>query len=598
MCPQRPSIDNETDRQTSNRGRRRFLLGIGAGMTMLAGCLGDDEQNNDNGVSSGNDDRTNDEQQSDQDDTEADDGDTADNDEDEDDTADRMADKPAYSEWLPTEDDWLYVAFVNFDVPGADSEGANLEPGEEFDDPLLTFPLDVGGTTIGLFSLGLAATNLLPVLEPGDAMDSEASSLLVVNGTTVIEGSFDTDELHERLIDGEEEPFAVTYEQAGDLQGYDRYDPAEVPDGVDDPPVVAVEDNAVLVGVDTTRLEQVAETGAGDRPRATQEDDTVAWLVEQAGEGDVVFGHVGPVPEADFDLAESVGEEPPFQPADGEDVMATATFETDELEARFALTAEEITADTRETVETEFGEMGSDISIDVDDDRITASGTYETADFEGEDGGEGERDDLSEEEARALVPADALQFRYEPPLEQSLGDFWVEVVEETDAAAVRVEADSGGHNEVGPQEGTVSAGTGIPVQVDADGDTVTVFAVDEANDIGKLTSKQVPTDELSSEAAEQAVPEDSLSYAYESPESGEFGNLHIEVEADTEAEVLVAQPREAPGGFSDAAGSLGDDESVTAGTRLRVPVDPDEDEVVVFATVEEATGEVDRWEGP
>lgn len=572
MRPQLVPTDNRNSAQPSNR--RRFLLGIGTATAMLAGCLSGDDNDDLNGT----------------DENGA---------EENDDTEDGPADEPGYANWLPAENDWLYVAYVNFDVPEAgEQDEISLDPAEDVDDPLVTFPLEVGSSTVGLFSLGLAAADLLPVLDPDEEFESEASSLLVVNGTIVVEGTFDTDELHDRLT-REAEPFAATYEQTSALHGYDRYEPVEVPDGLEDAPVVALDEDTMVVGSDADRLEQVAATGAGDRQSAAEADVTVAWLVEQTGDGDVVFGHIGPVPETEFDLADSVGDEPPFHPAESEDVMAAATFdpETDQLDARFALTADDLAEVTRETVENEFGMMGSDVSVDIEDDRLTSSATYDAADISV--GTDNERQDLSREEAEALVPEDALEFRYEPPLDdEPFGEFWVEIVEETAAAAIRVEADSGGYNEVGPQEGTVNPGTGVPVQIDPDGDGVTVFAVDETDAIGELTSKQVPTGDLTSEEVAQAVPEDSFSFAYEPPEVGDLGSLHIEVVADTDADVLVAQPREAPGSFSDSAGSLDANEPVAAGTTLQVPVDPDGDDVVVFATVGEATGEVTRWEGP
>jgi len=469
---------------------------------------------------------------------------------------------------------------------------------EGVDDPLVSFPLAAGGATIGLFSTKLVATDLFPLLEADEEFESEAEGMLVLNGATVVEGTLDTDELHDRLTDDEKQ-FAATYEQTDKLLGYDRYDPVEVPDDLEEAPVVAVDEDELLVGDDADQLERIAATEAGDRSAVTDESDTAAWLVEHTGDADLVFGQIGAVPETEFDLTEAVGNEQ-FTPGEGEDVMAAATFdtETDELDIQFALTADDLTEDTRETVDNEFGTMGTDTAVDIDDDRITASGTYDADEIVADTDPDGERDELSSEEARALVPEAALEFRYVPPLDNPFGEFWVETVEDTDARAIRAEADSGGHNELSSPDGTVSAGTGVPVQVDTDGDEVTVFAVDESDAIGELTTKRVPTGELAGDEAEQAVPEDALSFTYESPETGNLGSLHIEVVDDIDAEALVVRPREASGSSADNAGSIDADEPVSVGTTLRSPVDPDGDEVTVFATVGEATGEVTQWEGP
>jgi hypothetical protein len=229
-------------------------------------------------------------------------------------------------------------------------------------------------------------------------------------------------------------------------------------------------------------------------------------------------------------------------------------------------------------------------------DSTGSTPTPESTEREGERG-KGEQS-LSRGEARELLPLESLAFRYEPPLGSSLAEFWVAVVGETNATAVRAEAESGGYNEVGPREGTIEAYLGVPVQVDTDGDEVTVFAVNDEGARGPVTSVRVPTDELTAEEARQAVPPEVLSFTYEPPGVGDFGSLSIEVTADTGADTLVAQPQEAPGTFADRVGNLGDDETLAAGTTLEVGVDPDGDEVRIVASVAGATGKVTRWQGP
>ena len=211
-----------------------------------------------------------------------------------------------------------------------------------------------------------------------------------------------------------------------------------------------------------------------------------------------------------------------------------------------------------------------------------------------DDSGQG----LSRSEARDLLPPESLAFRYQPPQADSFPELWVAVVGDTDAAAVRAEAASGTYNEVSPREGTVDGYVGVPVQVDTDGDEVTAFAVDETGARGPVTSVDVPTDDLTAEAAAEAVPADAVSFTYDSPDAGDYGTLTIEVTAETDAKTLIAQPLEAPGLFADRVGDIRSEDPIPTGTTLEVGVNTTGDEVVISATVDGATGEVTRWQGP
>jgi len=246
-------------------------------------------------------------------------------------------------------------------------------------------------------------------------------------------------------------------------------------------------------------------------------------------------------------------------------------------------------SDPGDDTETEEQTDGTETTGPADD-----TTTPDPPDGDGDDG----EQRLSCAEARELLPSESLAFRYEPPLGSSFAEFRVTVVGEADAAAVRVESESGGYDEVTPQDGTVEPPLGVPVQVNTDGDEVTVFAVNADGARDAVTSTRAPTDELTPEEATQAVPPGALSFAYEPSDVGNFGNLLIEVTADTDANRLVAQPQEAPGAFTDRVGNVVGDETVTAGTTLDVAVDPGGDDVRVFASADGATGEVARWQGP
>jgi hypothetical protein len=283
-------------------------------------------------------------------------------------------------------------------------------------------------------------------------------------------------------------------------------------------------------------------------------------------------------------------------------VVASVDFDasSDTLESQFALVADDIGEDRQETIKTSFGTAAADdlVTIDVSDGRITASGTYSVESLGLTSGNNSGDEKLSSAAATELVSPDALAFQYEPLPDQQFGELWVTVTEGTDAAAIRLETDSGNSTEIRPQEGSISTGDSIAVPVDPDGDSVTVSVINEEGAVGELTTQSVPTAELSEEAASQAVPEDVLSFNYASSNGGDFGSLMIEVVADTDAETLVAQPQEAPGLFADRVGSLDSEEPIDVGTILETAVEPEGDKVIVYATVDGATGEVARWQGP
>ncbi len=566
-----PSNHDSSDRQTT-QSRRRFLVGIGAATAALAGCASSDDSD---------------------DDEPADDSDT--------DSFDPASDL-SYGQWLTTAADGMIFAYANLEaVPTNDESSGSLD--ESLDDPLATYPLVMSQTIVGLGQLRLSFAGLTQAVTPEAESESTVNEIVVINQTTVAQGTFATDRLDELLTEQTDETWGIGYEQTQTLNGYDQYEPAEVPDSFSsEPPVIAVADDSVVASASVEQLERMVTAGDDGQPRIYETNDTVAQLLEQAGSGDLVVGEIGTLPDDAFNGEEMLETDPQFEPQSGEDVVAAVDFGDDgeTVEAQFALAAEEIDESRKETVETTFGTAAVDdsVSIDVSDSRITASGTYSIESL-GLTGGDGSgQEELSQAEAAELVSPESLAFQYEPQPDQQFGELWVEVTEETDAAALRIEAESGGYNEFRPQDRSVSARDSIAVQVDPDGDSVTVFVIDDEGAVGELTTQSVPTESLSETAANQAVPTDALSFNYESPDAGDFGSLTIEVVANIEAETLVAQPQEAPGAFADRVGSIGTGESVEVGTTLETAVEPGGDEVIVYATVDNATGEVARWQGP
>jgi hypothetical protein len=590
MSP-RFALNNDDSTTQTSQSRRRFLLGMSTLTAALAGCTSDDDEDTDDNSA---DDTPTDNTPADDtptDDTPSDDSAT--------DTFD-PASELAYGKWLTTDQNGLFFAYANLDkLPenAVTDSGGSSEM--SIDDPLALYPLVIGGGAVGVGQLSLSFAGLAQAVSPTGTSDSTVNEVTITNETIIAEGSFATDQLDERLAEPTDETFGIGYEQTGTDRGYDRYEPVEVPDSVDNPPAVAVTDETVIVGPDTSRVDQRIAAGNGERSRIFETDETATTLLEEAGTGDLVVGQFGSATSEQLfgDFQPETG--PQFRPRSGEDVVAAVDFDSnaDTFESQFALAADAISEDRQETIETAFGTAAVDGSraVEVSDDRITATGTYDVEQFAADSPEQG----LSEAAAAELVSPEALRFQYEPPRgEAGIGQLWVTVTEDTDAAAIRVEAESGGANELQPRDGPITADTSIVAPVDPAGDTVTVFAVNDEGATGELVTQSVPTDELSDTTASQAVPEDALSFSYEAPGAGNVGGLTIEVVKETDAKTLVAQPQEALRSFTARAGSLTSDESLGAGTTLETGVEPEGDEVIVYATVDGATGEVARWQGP
>jgi hypothetical protein len=570
-----PANDNDDSATQTSKSRRRFLLGMGGLTAALAGCSGGTDQEVTDSPT---------------DDTPTDDSST--------DTFDPAGDLP-YGQWLTTDQSGIFFAYANLDnFPDDTVGGSGGLSDPSVDDPLVLYPLVIGGTAVGVGQLSLSFAGLAQAVNPTPTSDSTVNEVTVTNETVIAEGSFATDQLDERLIEPTDETFGVAYEQTSTDRGYDRYEPVDVPDSVNDPPAVAITDETVIIGPDASRLDQTIAAGDGTRSRVFETDESIAELLEQAGTGDLVVGQLGPATGDQSFGDVQLTPDPQFRPRSGEHVVAAVDFDArrETFESQFALAAEDTGEDRREMIETSFGTAAVDSSrsVEVNDNPITATGTYDVEQLTADPA---ERE-LSQTAAAELVSPEALTFQYEPLRGQGRGELWVRITEDTDAAALRIEADSGGSTEIQPQQRSVSAGDSVAVQVDPDGDSVTVFAVNGEGAVGKLTTLSVPTDELSETAASRAVPADALSFRYESPDAGDLGSLTIEVVADTGAKTLVAQPQEAPGLFTDRVGSLTSDEPIGAGTILETAVEPDGDQVIVYASVDGATGEVARWQGP
>jgi len=229
--------------ESESRSRRAVLLSIGAGSVALAGCSNETDGG---------------------DDPEVEDGATADE------TESDVESLPAYADWLPDSSSVLF-SYADLDASGVVG-GGGFSLDDSVDDPLVTFPSEVGGSAVGLSVFSLASTNLSAVVDPETATESAADELLAVNEAVVLAGAFDLEELDERLTD-DSTPFAAAYEQSGTVHGFDRYVPTDIPEQVEDALVVAISETTVLAAPDNDQLERVAEAPDTDRPQIVEEHE-------------------------------------------------------------------------------------------------------------------------------------------------------------------------------------------------------------------------------------------------------------------------------------------------------------------------------------
>jgi hypothetical protein len=471
--PSRFASTNDDSATPTSRSRHRFLLGVGALTAALAGCSGDDVQ-------------------------EANDSPTDDSSTD---TFDPAGDLP-YGQWLTTDQSGLFFAYADLDGFPEDTVAGSGNPSDlSVDDPLVLYPFVVGGAAVGVGQLSLSFAGLTQTVSHTATSGSTVNEVTVTNETIIAEGSFATNQLDERLIEPTDETLGIAYEQTGTDRGYDRYEPVEVPDSVNDSPAVAVADETFMIGPDASRLDRAIAAGEGDRPRVFETDETATELLEQAGAGDLVVGRFGSATGEQLFGDFQSNSDPQFRPRSGERVVTAVDFDAsgETFESKFALAAADLGEERQETIETAFGTAAVDgsSSVEVSDDRITATGTYDVGQLTADPADQ----ELSQAAAAELVSPEALTFQYEPPRSQEFGELWVGVTEDTDAAGIRVEADSGGYTESKPQERSVSAGDDVAVQVDPEGDWVTVFGVNGEGAVGELTTLSLPTDELSETAA-------------------------------------------------------------------------------------------------
>ena len=356
---------------------RRRLLGLtgataAASMAALAGCTSADEGDDDgNGA--------------DDSDENGDTDENGDNGEPESEDASESTTYPTYERWLASDaEDELLFSYVDWagleafeddeDEPMPDDDHTDAE------DPMLQLPML--GLFVGAMSAGFAipGTGLDRIVDMEDdlaAADAETTldELLVVNETVVFLGDIATDEVVDALTETSDDPYAAgtTFGHVEDVGDFELYESETDDDGFGDPSdqAVAVGPDAILLASDSEaadgidHVRSVLETEAGDRERATDERDEFDWTLETAGEGHVVLGIYGG--EEDIDDVEEANT-----------IVSSLTFDADgSAEGDFAATFETIDDETETEIESELGATADDLTLEVEDGRVTAQASWD-----------------------------------------------------------------------------------------------------------------------------------------------------------------------------------------------------------------------------
>ena len=285
-------------------------------------------------------------------------------------------DLPTYGQWLTLEDGALEFAYLDWEALGeviqADLEEA--DPGEEVPaeyetDPMIG-PVSEGALSTYLFvGLSLGQFRLGRLLEE-TAFESTVEGLLQTPAAFVVTGDLIPEEIDEQLTAEPEAEFIRQFESTDGIAGADVYTPV---DGTDDA-AIAVDDDSLVVATaaelssetePTTALETTVGAAAGDVERATEESETFEWLLESAGGGDVAVGQYGDPSDPEF----------AFDGLEGAEGVVSSLTATDAETATGEFAA--LVDDPDEaTLEELIGTSADERSLDVDGDRVAATGTW------------------------------------------------------------------------------------------------------------------------------------------------------------------------------------------------------------------------------
>ena len=308
-------------------------------------------------------------------------------------------DNSTYADWIPATDDSILTAYIDLTIsqkssqidpllplflPSNDNASAtgvapDFSALNQIDEPLLRLPLQTGGQLIGVSGLSLTASGLSYLVDPTQPAEG-ITELFRVNDTVVGTGAIDVSKADESLRAGREDFLGeMKYDVVREGDTYTIYQPT-----LDVTGAVAVSESAVLVSDSQRKVETVIDTWQGTHERAVEENDTVKWLFDTIGSGDMVVGWLGPVHLQDF-YWESMDAEPATEIVSQEDdVLSSVTFspESRRITAALALQDETVTETEETQLKTQLGISGSDASLSIDRTRLSATASYTDDDLD------------------------------------------------------------------------------------------------------------------------------------------------------------------------------------------------------------------------
>jgi hypothetical protein len=303
-------------------------------------------------------------------------------------------DYPNYTDWIPPSGDGLLVGYLDFritrDSPRADrllplmlpsrdgGEAAEFVPNlsglDEVDDPLLGWPLQVGGRLIAGAAIGIAAGGL------GYLVDREkpariVDELFVADGVAVGLGEIDEDEADRRLREGTDDLIGqIAFESSGDYRGFTIYRPTTP--GFDG--VTGLSGSAVVVADTREELEAAVDAQRGDGSLAVDEDGTFEWLVDEGGRGDLVAGWKGTADPGEYMFGDTDDLIAKDLLTDRDHVLGTVDFAPDENEVTAELAVQDggLDGSGRDRLKSELGTSSGDTSFTGSGRRLSATGSY------------------------------------------------------------------------------------------------------------------------------------------------------------------------------------------------------------------------------
>lgn len=299
-------------------------------------------------------------------------------------------DPPGYRDWFPTasaleSEDGSYLYGV-FDIAALaelqdddETEEETTTEGESQSDPLVTNPLGIY-VAAAFLSFSYAQMGISSVLEGMDEGSSPVDRWILVGGSSVFEGSFDTDELESGFEErGYDEPSEV-----GDFSLYEHPDePYAV--GVKSDTVVAVSDDELEDPGSVATA--IIDAERGEATREHEANDTFDRVTRAVTDGDIIYGTLPETEtfEADEDedssgLGYSVS---PFVGATGLSQSLSIDPDAQRVTARAGVVyGSEDDVDT-DRLESDLGNEANEFDLQQDGREVSIEATYQEDDING-----------------------------------------------------------------------------------------------------------------------------------------------------------------------------------------------------------------------